>query len=61
MARSAIQINLSDILGIEDLAQIHGASKIVMCGDSIPSLDPIESIGFVGGRIPVTSIEERPL
>ena len=49
---NAIQINLSDILGIEDLAQIHGASKIVMCGDSIPSRDLIESIGFVGGRIP---------
>ena len=50
--KSAIQINLSDILGIEDLAQIHGASKIVLCSESIPSRTMIESIGFVGGRIP---------
>ena len=34
---NAIQINLSDILGIEDLAQIHGASKIVSVGfNTIP-------------------------
>ncbi|RCL62181.1 MAG: glycosyltransferase [Bacteroidetes bacterium] len=50
--KSAIQINLSDILGIEDLAQIHGASKIILCAESIPSRTMIESIGFVGGRIP---------
>ena len=48
----AIQVNLADILGIEDLAQIHGASKIVLCSESIPSRTMIESIGFVGGRIP---------
>ena len=49
---NAIQVSLADILGIEDLAQIHGASKIVLCGESIPSRTMIESIGFVGGRIP---------
>ena len=47
-----MHVNLSDILGIEDLAQIHGASKIVLCAESIPSRTMIESIGFVGGRIP---------
>ena len=50
--KSSIQVNLSDILGIEDLAQIHEASKIVLCAESIPSRTMIESIGFVGGRIP---------
>ena len=50
--KSAMHINLSDILGIEDLAQIYGASKIVLCAESIPSRTMIESIGFVGGRIP---------
>ena len=50
--KNSIQIDLSDVLGIEDLAQIHGASKIVLCGESIPPRRMIESIGFVGGRIP---------
>ncbi|HAB89043.1 MAG TPA: hypothetical protein DCF84_00815 [Bacteroidetes bacterium] len=50
--KSAIQINLSYNLSIEDLAQIHGASKIILCAESIPSHTMIESIGFVGGRVP---------